>query len=332
MVLNLDRKIENILVKGADNQGISKEEAVDLLRIKLDTRAYYSLLYTANELSRKSFNGVGENHLHIGVNSTPCKLNCEFCSLATMHDIFHDEYEFPWKQILSWGKEAELKKSHGINLMTTGTYGFDKLLEIGKKLSKEIAIPLIANTRDLSHKDAEKLLEAGYIGMYHAVRLGEGIVTPFKVSKRINTIKVLNDVGLKWMNCIEPIGPEHEYEEVADLMLLARNYGAVYSGAMRRINFPGSPFEKHGMITEQEMAKFVAVSRLVMGDVAKAHCTHEPNTFSLAAGANLFFPEVGSSPRDNEEDTSNCRGKSLDECRLMLTEMGWDPDLESNCV
>jgi hypothetical protein len=56
--------------------------------------------------------------------------------------------------------------------------------------------------------------------------------------------------------------------------------------------------ERFGMISELEMARLVAVSRLVMGDVPRAHCTHEPHAASLMAGANLFFPEVGSSPRD----------------------------------
>ena len=60
---------------------------------------------------------------------------------------------------------------------------------------------------------------------------------------------------------------------------------------------------RFGMISELEMARLVAISRLVMGDVPKAHCTHEPHAASLMAGANLFFPEVGSSPRDGCPDT-----------------------------
>jgi biotin synthase len=114
-------------------------------------------------------------------------------------------------------------------------------------------------------------------------------------------------------------------------MFLARDYRAAYSGVMRRINFPGSPMEGYGMITELEMAKQVAVSRLVMGDVPRAHCTHEPNAVSLMAGANLFFPEVGSSPRDRIADTGKGRGKGISDCRQMQREMGWNPDLPSNC-
>jgi biotin synthase len=169
------------------------------------------------------------------------------------------------------------------------------------------------------------------VGFYHAVRLGEGKDTPFNPERRISTIRVLRDVGLLWMNCVEPVGPEHSAAEIVDLMFLAREYGAVYSGVMRRINFPGSPMERHGMIGELEMARMVAVSRLVMGDVPRAHCTHEPNGVALMAGANLFFPEVGSSPRDGRADTGKGRGRTLGDCTDIFKEMNWNPDLPSNC-
>ncbi|MBS0012624.1 MAG: radical SAM protein, partial [Desulfobacterales bacterium] len=171
----------------------------------------------------------------------------------------------------------------------------------------------------------------GFVGAYHAVRLGEGKDTPLQVEKRIQTIRVLKDVGLQWMNCVEPVGPEHEIAEIVDRMFLARRYGATYSGVMRRINFPGSPMEKHGMITEREMARMVAVSRLVMGDVPRAHCTHEPHTASLMAGANLFFPEVGSNPRDGADQIEGGRGRSIDFTGQIQREMGLDPLLPSNC-
>lgn len=75
----------------------------------------------------------------------------------------------------------------------------------------------------------------------------------------------------------------------------------------------------------------VAVSRLVMGSIPKAHCTHEPRSASLMAGANLFFPEVGASPRDGEADTGKGRGRSVEHCHTLQKEMQWNPLLRSNC-
>jgi len=331
MSWRISHKTADILNKGSDNAGINREEALSLMQIELHTREIYALMETANRLSREQFNGKGENHFHIGVNVEACPFNCSFCSLTVKAGIFKEKIEFSNDEILRWAKSAESGGADALNLMTTGTYSFERLLETGRMLKNEVSTPLVANTRDINHKEGEMLLDAGFIGAYHAVRLGEGRDTPFNLQKRIQTIIVLKETGLQWMNCVEPVGPEHDLEEIVDLMFLARKHRAVYSGVMRRINFPGSPMEIYGMISELEMARMVAVSRLVMGDIPKAHCTHEPHSASLLAGANLFFPEVGASPRDGKADTGKGRGKGIDDCRRMQTDMGWDPDLPSNC-
>ncbi|MCK8601845.1 hypothetical protein [Desulfoferrobacter suflitae] len=325
------RDISEILNKAAAGGGIDRAEAVRLMHINPLSKEGYALMQTADRLSRQTFCNKGESHFHIGVNVEPCPMDCRFCSLTKGAGIFTERTEFPYQQVLAWARLAEARSADALNIMTTGTYSFEKLLEIGKLLKGAVSTPLVANTRDISHKEGERLLAAGFVGFYHAVRLGEGRDTPFSREKRIATISVLRDVGLLWMNCVEPVGPEHSVEEIVDLMFLARQYRAAYSGAMRRINFPGSPMSRYGMVNELELAKVTAVSRLVMGDIPRAHCTHEPNGTSLMAGANLLFPEVGSSPRDNRPDSSEGIGRDARACRKMLMEMGWNPDLPSNC-
>ena len=324
-------KIDDILKKGMDFRGINQDEAIELMQLDLHSEETYALMHTANQMSREQFKSKGENHFHIGVNIEPCPLNCSFCSLTEKAGIFTEEIEFPLEDVVQWARIGEENHADALNIMTTGSYSFSKLLEVGNVLKKAVSVPLVANTRDITHKEGEKLAEAGFVGAYHAVRLGEGTDTPLRVHKRIQTIQVIKDVGLHWMNCVEPVGPEHAIEEIVDRMFLARQYEATYSGVMRRINFPGSPMEKYGMITELEMAKMVAVSRLVMGDVPSAHCTQEPHAASLIAGANLFFPEVGSNPRDGAEQVQGGRGKAIQNTQQIHREMGWDPELPSNC-
>ena len=331
MSWKISKKIENILYKGGDFAGISRPEALALMHLDLFSREAYALMETANRMSRAAFGAKAERHFHIGLNVEPCPVDCSFCSLTRKAGIFTEKVDFPEEAIVSWAKQGETEGADGLNLMTTGTFPFSRLLEIGRILSKTVSVPLVANARDIGHQEGEQLLDAGFSGFYHAVRLGEGRDTPLKPERRVRTIQVLADVGLRWMNCVEPVGPEHSAEEIVDLMFLARKYGATYSGVMRRINFPGSPMEKYGMITEWEMAKMVAVSRLVMGDVPRAHCTHEPHAASLMAGANLFFPEVGSNPRDGAAETGKGRGKTLADCARLFREMNWNPDLPSNC-
>jgi biotin synthase len=331
MSLKLSPAIEEILKKGGDFAGISRDGALALMRIDLQSFDTYALMETANRMSRSRFANKGENHFHIGLNVEPCPMDCKFCSLTRQAGIFTEKIEFPMEEVVGWAKQGEAQGADALNIMTTGTYPFSRLLDVGRLLKREVNAPLVANTRDINHREGEQLIEAGFVGFYHAVRLGEGRDTPLKPDRRIQTIRVLRDVGLRWMNCVEPVGPEHSIEEIVDLMFLARKFGAVYSGVMRRINFPGSPMEKFGMITELEMARMVAVSRLVMGDVSRAHCTHEPNAAALMAGANLFFPEVGASPRDGKPDTGKGRGHSLSDCSRLFTEMNWNPALPSNC-
>ena len=327
----LEPRIVEILSKADDMAPLTRDEALTLLRVELHTKECYALMEAANRMSRSQFRDKGENHFHIGLNVEPCPMDCLFCSLSRKAGIFKEKIEFSMDRVVAWAKHAEAHGADALNLMTTGTYPLERLLEIGRLLQKEISVPLVANTRDINRREGEALLDAGFVGAYHAVRLDEGKYTPLKREKRIRTIQVLREVGLLWMNCVEPVGPEHIAEEIVDLMLLARDNGATYSGIMRRINFPGSPMERFGMISELEMARLVAISRLIMGDVPKAHCTHEPHTASLMAGANLFFPEVGSSPRDGETDTEKGRGTSIELCQRMQGEMEWDPLLPSNC-
>jgi biotin synthase len=331
MSWKLSPRIVDILKKGRDYASIERDEALALMALPLHSKETYALMQTANHMSRSLFGATGENHFHIGLNVAPCPLNCRFCSLTQAAGVFTEAVDFGEGQIIRWAQQAEEQGADALNLMTTGTFSFKRLLEIGRLLHTSVSTPLVANTRDINHAEGQALLAAGFVGAYHAVRLGEGRDTPLNPERRIETIRVLRDVGLQWMNCVEPVGPEHTHEEIVDLMFLARDYGATYSGVMRRINFPGSPMARHGMITEIEMAKMVAVSRLIMGDVAKAHCTHEPNSAALMAGANLFFPEVGASPRDGRADTGKGRGRSIAECHALQMEMGWDPGSASNC-
>ena len=331
MSRQINPKVEDLLKKGEDLEGLNQEEAELLLQLDLESKETYALMETANRISREQFGNKGENHFHIGVNVEPCPFNCKFCSLTESAGIFTKTVAFSDNNIINWATNAEAGNADALNIMTTGPYSFEKLLEVGRLLKEKVSTPVVANTRDINHKEGERLLEAGFVGAYHALRLGEGRDTPFTREKRLKTIQVIKDVGLHWMNCVEPVGPEHGIQEIAELMVMARDYGATYSGVMRRINFPGSPFEPFGMITEHEMARMVAVSRLVMGSVPRAHCLHEPSPLSLIAGGNLFFPEVGSSPRDCEADTEKGRGKSIEACRQIFREKEWDPDLPSNC-
>jgi biotin synthase len=154
--------------------------------------------------------------------------------------------------------------------------------------------------------------------------MGEGRATNIAHETRISTVKAARDAGLLIGTCVEPIGPEHSIEEIAEKTIIARDMNPCYSGAMRRISIPRSEMERFGMISEYRMAYFVAVVRLAMGRDVIGNCTHEPNVLGATTGANLFWAEVGTNPRDTEVDTSKGRGSDVKSCIKMFEEADFE--------
>jgi biotin synthase len=183
---------------------------------------------------------------------------------------------------------------------------------------------MIANIGDFGYKEGRQLKEAGYTGIYHAVRMGEGRDTRIDPQTRLNTIRAAREAGLLIGTCVEPIGPEHSIEEITEKILIGREINPCYSGAMRRINIPGSELERYGMISEYRLAFLVAVVRLAMGRDLIGNCTHEPNLLGAIAGANLFWAEVGTNPRDIEVETSEGRGLDIQSCAALFKEADFD--------
>jgi len=154
--------------------------------------------------------------------------------------------------------------------------------------------------------------------------MGEGKDTRIAPETRLDTIKAAREAGLLVGTCVEPIGPEHSVEEIAEEILIGRDMLPCYSGAMRRITIPGSELEQYGMISEYRLVFLVAVVRLAMGRELIGNCTHEPNILGATTGANLFWAEVGTNPRDTELETSRGRGSNVKYCMNMFREADFD--------
>lgn len=120
-------QVKTILDKARDFAGISHADARLLLNLDLDCKETYALMETAHRLSRDQFRGKGENHLHIGVNVEPCPYNCRFCSLAADAEIFTRTVHFSEEEILGWAKMGAAQSADGLNVMTAGTFSFERL-------------------------------------------------------------------------------------------------------------------------------------------------------------------------------------------------------------
>jgi biotin synthase len=320
--MQLDSKVTDTVARVFDGHRLTRDEIVFLLEIPLHSPDVGFVMACADAINRAASNGNAEVHAQIGVNLSPCPNNCLFCAFAAKNKVFKERNELSVEDITQLALRAEKKGANAIFFMTTGDYPFSKFTEISTQVRKELRPDtlMIANVGDFENEEAKQLKGAGYTGIYHAVRMGEGKDTKIDPKTRLNTISAAHDAGLLIGTCVEPVGPEHSSHEIAEKILIGREMGPCYSGAMRRISIPGSEMARFGMISEYHMAFLVAVVRLAMGRDLIGNCTHEPNTLGATAGANLFWAEVGTNPRDTEVDTSKGRGSDIKSCMEMFKE------------
>jgi len=322
----ISSKVNEILNKVFDSYFITREEILYLLKVDPHSLDGGFIMTAANSITRTASKGKAEVHAQIGLNLSPCPNDCSFCAFAAKNGVFKDTNELSIEEIVQSALRAEADGANAIFFMTTHDYPFRKYIEISKEVRSKLKpeTVMIANIGDFGYKEGRQMKEAGYTGIYHAVRMGEGRDTKIDPQVRLNTVRAASEAGLFVGTCVEPIGPEHSIDEIAEKILIGREMKPCYSGAMRRISIPGSDLAKYGMISEYRLAFLVAVVRLAMGREVIGNCTHEPNLLGPVAGANLFWAEVGTNPRDTEAETFKGRGFDVTSCMEMFEEADFD--------
>lgn len=303
---------------------LSGLEIKDLLALPLASDEALYVRRAALEINKQVMQGEAEIHGQVGINSGPCACNCSFCSFAASNRIFTEHKVEAIESVIAKSLRLQADGANAIYLMTTASFSFAEFLNIGRlvRSSLEKATPLVANIGDFGDQEAIALKEAGFNGVYHAVRLGESLTTRIAVQKRLDTISAVRRAGLKLGTCVEPIGPEHSLDELVEKILITRESHPVFSGAMRRIPIPNTALADYGITSEERMAHILAVVRLAVGCEVAGNCTHEPNVVGVSASANLLWAEAGSNPRDTVHDTESSRGFDIARCRDILTEAG----------
>lgn len=314
-------RLEEIFSKVDANEDLTKEDALELLRINNQSEDFYALIQKANELSRKEYGQRGYIFAQIGMNSAPCTGNCKFCSLGRDNFVAEEKSEKTTEEILQQAKWTVEEKADALFLMTTADYSIEKFLQTAREVKKLLPdeMMFIANIGDFNEDTAVRLKEAGFTGVYHIVRMNEGIDTDLPVEKRIATLDAIKKAGLELIYCVEPIGPEHTYSQIADEMLRARDYEVNVMACMKRVGVPGTPLYEKGEITDLELTKIAACARLVTRPKMSMN-VHEPKEMALLAGVNQLYAEVGMNPRDISAETGNGRGFTIKNVRDMLAQ------------
>jgi biotin synthase len=318
--------VGDIVHKVLDGYFLKREDITYLLRINHQSIDAAFIMKAGDAITRAASKGKAEVHAQIGVNLSPCPNNCSFCAFSAQNKVFTESRELGVEAIVQLALKAEADGANAVFFMTTHDYPFQKYTEVSKEVREKLKpeTVMITNIGDFGYGEAKQLKDAGYNGIYHAVRMGEGRDTQIDPKVRLHTIRRAREAGLLIGTCVEPIGPEHSTEELADKILLGREVEPCFSGAMRRINIPGSPLDRHGMISEYRLAFLVAVVRLAMGREVIGNCTHEPNMPGATAGANLFWAEAGTNPRDTEAETSKGRGMGVKSCMELFRQADFD--------
>ena len=318
--------IGELIKKSRAGEVLSREELVYLLSHESDSAETYMVMAEATRISKELSGGKAEVHAQFAINLAPCPCDCLFCSFAKINGVFTEATELTPEQAVAYALQFESDGANAVFMMSTAKYPFEGFIEMSQEIRNNLKpeTTLIANIGDQSLKNAGKLKEVGFSGVYHAVRLREGMDTSLSVKKRKESISNFKEVGLEVGTCIEPVGPEHTNEELAEMIEFTASFNPSYSGAARRIPIPGTAIAKRGVINELRMAQIVAVTRLGMPRTVMGNCTHEPCTLGAVAGANLFWAEVGANPRDTEEKTEEGRGETVSGCSSIFQESNWD--------
>ncbi|MFA7078822.1 MAG: radical SAM protein [Syntrophomonas sp.] len=318
----MDKHIKKIVDGAMNRHLLSALEIRDLLALPTASEESFYTQYAALQINMEVMAGMAEVHGQVGINSGPCACNCAFCSFAASNRIFQEQRVEAIDSIIEKCIRLQSEGANAIYLMATATLTFPDFLYVGRMVrgSLDADTILVANIGDFGYQEALALKEAGFSGVYHAVRLGEGYDTRISIQKRLDTITSVHKAGLKLGTCLEPVGPEHSIEELVEKIIITREAHPVFSGAMRRTPIPNTTLDSLGKISEARMSHIVAVVRLAVGYNVPGNCTHEPNVLGVRAGANLLWAEAGSNPRDTVDDTESSRGFDIAKCQEILKE------------
>ncbi len=320
----VDRNITAIISKALEGQLLDRKEIIELLSVDQLSPEAFAIQQAGRAFTSALCEGEAEIHAHIGLDAAPCPMDCRFCSFAVSNSVFDEHVIYPMEKVLADAREFEEQGANALYLVTTVLYGRDRFLETVEQIKSVLKtdVPLVANIPDFDRGYARELAALGVKGVYHVIRLGEEKYTRCNIERRKETMRAAKEAGLALGNCIEPIGPEHSPEELADLIMLAREFEVAFSGAMRRNTVSGSVFEKFGNIPYSHLATYAGAIALATGEGIPGNCTHEPSQVCAQAGANIMWASRGTDPRDTQAETS--RGYSIGQVRDMYFETAWN--------
>ncbi len=307
-----------------DDTKYTCEDSELLLNTGVSDRDIKHLLDRADAMTRTLSANRGSVWSVIGIDSTPCQMDCSFCSHAAKWDAYTVSPPLSAEAVVAKAGQLADGGADFVVLRTTQFYPLDRLLALGRRVRDRIGddIHLVVNTGEMDLDTVKALKDAGFSMAYHVVRLREGIDTGHTVAMRLRTIETALSGGLEVQYLIEPLGPEHSAAEILTEARRARSIGASGTGVMARVPVMGTPLARFGQVSEAYLRRVAAVARLEYPDGGRHLCVHPPTPSTLHCGGNTIIVEQAANPRDTISSQGPWRGFDLPTARATLRAAG----------
>ncbi len=294
--------IDRMKSKALNDERQDRKDILALLSLDPGSEEARYLAAAAKEVAFASTGRKSRVGISIGLDYAPCSMNCTFCSLGEKWGLVKGSYVLPVDQVVRMVDTYVSKGYFQFVLRTTEFFDNELLASYARAIRKSVRgrYILVANTGEQTVESAKNLKDAGFNAVYHTVRLGEGVDTAFTPEERLESIYNSKKAGLLVSCGLDPIGPEHTDEEIADKLEMYRDrIGPVAVCTMKRVAVKGTPKYDLGEIPKARHLLLIAVVRMVMG-VGIMVPMHPLDADGLDWGCNHMSVEIGANPRDDD--------------------------------
>lgn len=326
-----DPQAVELLMKGYQRKRLTEDETVFLLSFDEDSPEADFAIRTADSFMRQNCDNTGDIGVQFGVITGPCAGRCKFCNFSA--DTTDTEmYVMPDDVLRDYVREVtRFGDVTSISLLTIQNFDVDDLIRMVKVVKKEVdkGIGISINCGDLEYDECVALREAGAIGAYHVLRLGEGKYNAIDPERRKRTVKNLIGAGIVTTTCTEPIGPEHTPEDIVKNYMWGMNAGCASGAVMYRVPVPGTDLADMGEISQKRLKQIASVMALSSSWYVGPFSFFRWN-FGYHGGFNKVFAEYAASPRDTAVLSEEGRGRTVEWARRELFLNGYDKILKAD--
>lgn len=246
---------------------ITKEEAMFLYEQPLA-----ELCESADKIRRHFCSNQFDICTIINGKSGRCSENCKFCAQSAHNHTGTAEY--PLLSADEITAQAKINFEQGVlrySIVTSGRRlsdaAVDHMCETVRKIKNEVGISVCVSFGLLSEQQFRKLKEAGVTRVHNNLetsrRYFPHICTTHTFDDKVQAIRAAQTAGLSV--CSGGImGLGETPEDRIDMALCLRELG-IQSVPVNMLNpIPGTPFEHHVQLTQEEMQRIVAVYRFIL--------------------------------------------------------------------